>query len=200
MEFFYLYHLLIMMLFRQKQKRLHNLSDMELVDYYKIDQDSYIIGILYERYSHLVMGVSLNYLKNSQDAEDISMRIFMDLEKKIIKHSIQHFKSWLYQVTKNECLMELRKKKSPTKSTDEIQVAANEDDSEIKKELEIRINQLETALEDLKPIQKKCVSAFYIEDKSYQEISIELELPLNQVKSAIQNGKRNLKIWIENHE
>lgn len=200
MEIFYIYHLMVMMLFSQKKKKLHNLSDMELIDQYKVEQEPYIIGILYERYSHLVLGVGLNHLKNYQDAEDISMRVFIDLDKKLLKHSIQHFKSWLYQVTKNECLMELRKKKIPMKSTDEVQLEDENEEPELKVQLEKRINQLEEALQDLKPLQKKCVEAFYLNDKSYQEISIEFELPLNQVKSAIQNGKRNLKIWIESHE
>ncbi len=200
MEIFYLHHLMVMMLFSQKKKKLHNLSDIELIDHYKVEQEPYIIGIFYERYSHLVLGVGLNHLKNYQDAEDISMRVFIDLDKKLLKHSIQHFKSWLYQVTKNECLMELRKKKAPTKTSDEIQLIDENEDPNLKLELEKQLNKLEDALKELKPLQKKCVEAFYIHDKSYQEISIEFDLPLNQVKSAIQNGKRNLKIWLENHE
>jgi RNA polymerase sigma-70 factor (ECF subfamily) len=44
--------------------------------------------------------------------------------------------------------------------------------------------------------QKKCITLFYLEEKSYQEITAITGYTLNQVKSYIQNGKRNLKIYL----
>ena len=59
---------------------------------------------------------------------------------------------------------------------------------------------LENAIEDLKLEQKRCVKLFYLEEKSYQQISAELNLSLMQVKSAIQNGKRNIKLQLEKQD
>ena len=59
---------------------------------------------------------------------------------------------------------------------------------------------LENAIEDLKPEQKRCVKLFYLEEKSYQQISAELNLSLMKVKSAIQNGKRNIKLQLEKQD
>ena len=67
----------------------------------------------------------------------------------------------------------------------------NKDELETK---EAQFELLETALEDLKMEQQDCIRLFYIEKKSYDQISEQLNISLNQVKSAIQNGKRNLKI------
>ena len=69
-----------------------------------------------------------------------------------------------------------------------------------KTELENKLQLLEKAIEELKSEQQVCVRLFYIDQKSYNEISEQLNISLNTVKSAIQNGKRNLKIWIERNE
>ena len=53
------------------------------------------------------------------------------------------------------------------------------------------------ALKELSPEQQQCVILFYLQKKSYQEISEETGFTLMQVKSYIQNGKRNLRLMIE---
>lgn len=128
------------------------------------------------------------------DAEDLTSEIFERLSQKIHHHEIMHFKSWLYSVTKNECFMRLRKKNIQTSElNDDLfgEAPDNKDELETK---EAQFELLETALEDLKMEQKDCIRLFYIEKKSYDQISEQLNISLNQVKSAIQNGKRNLKI------
>jgi RNA polymerase sigma-70 factor (ECF subfamily) len=173
-------------------------TDNELIRLYKVNASTYTLPILYERYGHLVFGLCLKYLKNKNDAEDLTMNIYETLGQKLIKHEITHFKSWLYQVTKNECYMILRKKNPVTIS--EFELADNDTESlENLNALETNLNLLEKGIKALKEEQRLCVEQFYIYEKSYQEISIEFELPINTVKSAIQNGKRNLKIWMENH-
>ncbi len=128
------------------------------------------------------------------------MRIFGELGAKLLRHEIQHFKSWLYQVTRNECLQFLRKHK-PHETTviNELVQPAEEDDEETIR-LEGRLQLLEQAIGQLKDEQRTCVELFYLEQKSYNEISEHLSIPLTTVKSAIQNGKRNLKIWMERQE
>jgi len=182
-----------MLLGRRDTYKSH--SDEQLLSAYKKKQSSKIIGELYVRYGHLVFGTAMKYTKNKVDAEDITMVIFEKLPKKITSHEIQSFKSWLYMVTKNECLMFFRKKGNITlELTRELE---SEDTLEQKKNEEIQINLLEDAIETLKEEQKTCIKLFYLEYKSYQEIAELLYMDLKKVKSAIQNGKRNLKINLE---
>ena len=54
-----------------------------------------------------------------------------------------------------------------------------------------------SALKELNPEQQQCVTLFYLNKKSYQEISEATGYSLLQVKSYIQNGKRNLRILID---
>jgi RNA polymerase sigma-70 factor (ECF subfamily) len=182
------------MLFSRKNK-YKTLSDDELLRTYKDRQSSEVIGEYYQRYGHLVMGTSMKYLKNKFDAEDLVMNLFEKLPGKLLSHNISNFKSWLYMVTKNECLMLLRKKGNLTSSlTRELE---DTDDVDLKIEKEAQLEMLEDAIEDLKEEQKECIKLFYIESKSYQEITEMLRLDIKKVKSAIQNGKRNLKLNLE---
>mmetsp|Transcript_8089 Transcript_8089/g.8900 ORF Transcript_8089/g.8900 Transcript_8089/m.8900 type:complete len:109 (+) Transcript_8089:3-329(+) len=98
-------------------------------------------------------------------------------------------------VTKNECLMLLRKKGRVTAELTKELEASDELELTIKKEEQL--NALEEAIDDLKEEQQSCIKLFYLESRSYQEISALLQLDLKKVKSAIQNGKRNLKLNLE---
>ena len=178
-----------------KRTKYKSLSDEELLSLYKEKQSSEILGEYYQRYGHLVMGTSMKYLKNKFDAEDLVMNLFEKLPKKLLSHNIANFKSWLYMVTKNECLMLLRKKGNLTSTLTRELEDTNEVELKIEKETQLEL--LEDAIEDLKAEQKECIKLFYIESKSYQEITELLRLDIKKVKSAIQNGKRNLKINLE---
>ena len=62
---------------------------------------------------------------------------------------------------------------------------------------DLTLELMETSLKELNPEQLQCVTLFYLEKKSYQEITESTGFSMLQVKSYIQNGKRNLKILIE---
>ena len=64
-------------------------------------------------------------------------------------------------------------------------------------EQELSIVKLEKCIETLEGAQKRCVKLFYLREKCYKDIVVETGFDLNQVKSYIQNGKRNLKICME---
>jgi RNA polymerase sigma-70 factor (ECF subfamily) len=183
------------MLFR-KRNTYHQLSDEELVLNYRNEAASEIIGEIYKRYGHLVMGTCMKYLKNRADAEDMTMILFEKLPHKLANHNIERFKSWLYMVTKNECLMLLRKKGHVSAEiTKELEAS---DELHVVEAKEVQYEILEEAIKELKEEQRKCIELFYIESKSYQEITSLLQLDIKKVKSAIQNGKRNLKLTLEN--
>lgn len=182
-------------MFSGKRKKYKQLEDQELLALYKNSKASDIVGEFYRRYGHLVMGTAMKYLKNTFDAEDLVMHLFEKLPSKLETHSIQHFKSWLYMVTKNECLMQLRKKGNLTVEMTRELEATN--DLNLTLEKEEQLTALEHAIEDLKEEQKTCIKLFYLESKSYQEITEMLNIDLKKVKSAIQNGKRNLKLNLE---
>ncbi len=178
----------------------NQLDDNELIRRYCEEDNSNYLGILFKRYSHLVLGLCIKYLKNEDEAQDLVMNIFEKLTADLKKHKIEFFKSWLYTYSKNMCLMELRKKQSQLKKDIELQdnkVLFMDSGSDLhlnsNDEKENTISQLETALSTLSKEQKQCIILFYYKNKSYNEIVDITGFNANEVKSYIQNGKRNLK-------
>lgn len=185
-------------------KKIKAKTDEELLAEFLDNRDMEVLGELYSRYMHLIYGVSLKYFKDRGKSQDAVMQIFEKINVEIERHEIRNFKSWLYVVTKNHCLMELRKTK-PGKTllvSEENELAAfMENEPELhpidREKEEINEQALNHCIERLKKEQKQCIRLFYFEGKSYREISVILKLEEKKVKSFIQNGKRNLKICLE---
>ena len=181
---------------------IEQLSDIELVLQYKSTNDAVFFAELYQRYTHLVLGTCFKYLKNEAESRDAVMDIFEKLLVDLKKHEVQFFKSWLYMVTKNHCLMQLRKKNDQhvpldlLKTTDENFVE-NAEAIHLHSQSADDEKELYEALNELNDQQKKCVELFYLKNKCYQDIADETGFTLMQVKSYIQNGKRNLKLILE---
>lgn len=185
-------------------EKYNHFSDNELITEYKTTKNNVFVGILYKRYSHLVLGLSLKYLKDLDEAKDAVMQIFEKLLSDLLKHNIEYFKSWLYTLSKNHCLMILRTKQSRLKKEINLQVNADsfmETESNLHpntaEEKEKQYTLLEKAIDELNEDQKKCIELFYLKEKSYNQIVDITGYSLNEVKSFIQNGKRNLKIKLE---
>lgn len=189
-----------------KHKSLKPLSDLELVLKFKESGDNSYLGEIFERYTHLVFGVCLKYLQDHDESKDAVMAIFEKLIDDLKKHEIANFKSWLHSVAKNHCLMFLRTQKSVSFKNEEFKIHSNqfmESDEFLhlfeENKTEKEIGNLNDALKDLNEEQKLCIDLFYLKEKSYQEVSEETGFTMNQVKSFIQNGKRNLKIYLTNN-
>lgn len=185
-------------MFQRKKKKYRLLGDDELIAVYKKTQDQDAFAVIYERYGHLVMGVCLKYLKDETEAEDLTSSIFETMGQKICKHEIEYFKGWLHRLVKNECLMFLRKSKIQFLHQAQIEVLSEEKTDP--QPLENQLIAVEDSLNQLKTDQATCLRLFYLENKSYQEVSLLTKLDLKQVKSAIQNGKRNLKLILIQHD
>ncbi|MEO9532682.1 MAG: sigma-70 family RNA polymerase sigma factor [Crocinitomicaceae bacterium] len=157
-------------------------------------------GEIFIRYSPLVMGLCLKYLKQSVEAEDMMMRIFERLPSKIKKSEITNFKNWLYTVVRNECFMELRKKQINTSDFETALIYTEDFSNKQLQEVlekEKKITEVESSLAQLKDEQRTCIELFYIKKLDYASICKETGYELKKVKSFIQNGKRNLKLIIE---
>ncbi len=177
-------------------------SDEKLIERFKLQDDSQSLAELFTRYSTLVYGVCLKYLKDRDDAKDAVMQIFEKLNTSLKVHHIDYFKSWLYTTVKNHCLMQLRAQKKVFKQ--EIDPNFVESDMilhhDIDQGKEHDLTKLELCIEKLNNGQRECVRLFYLEEKCYKDIVNSTGITLNKVKSHIQNGKRNLKICLEQSE
>jgi RNA polymerase sigma factor (sigma-70 family) len=185
---------------------IHNISpsaadDNDLVLQFRQTGDIKLLGALYDRYLELVYGVCLKYLKETESAKDAVMEIFIQLGDKLNRHEVANFRSWLYSVAKNHCLMQLRSaSKVKAVNFDEgimqLQAEMHPPDGN---EKEWQLDQLTKCMETLPADQKQIVSLFYLQEKCYKEIAEISGFEWNRVRSLVQNGRRNLKICMDNN-
>jgi RNA polymerase sigma-70 factor (ECF subfamily) len=180
-----------------KSSAKNSKSDLELVADYKVTGDTVCIEILFNRYCHLVFAVAMKYLHNAEESKDAVIDIFEKVPKDISLYDIRNFSNWLFVITKNHCFRLLKKRKSafPEDALDsgaqEFWEDAGDDDLE-----KLLVEHLEESLKTLNEEQRICISLFYLKEKSYVEIEQTTGFTYKQVKSHIQNGKRNLKIYL----
>lgn len=185
-------------------KNIHDnaLPDKDLVEMFKASGDLEVLAILFQRYMDLLYGVCLKYLKEPETAKDAVMQVFEELVQKLPKHQVDNFKSWLYTLAKNYCLMQLRTPKN-LKTTE-----FNPDSMQSGEEMHLNgvmlkeenLQKMERCLQTLSAEQKVSVELFYLQNKCYKEIADITGLDWNKVRSFIQNGRRNLKICMEKTE
>ena len=171
-------------------------TDTELIQLHK--KGELVFGSIYERYHLLVLGSCMKYLKNKSDAEDAVSDIFESISKKLKSHQVDHFKSWLYTVTRNHCIEKLRKENRHRDKKNQAEFVYSEsifhpddivDDEMIKK--------LNACLVQLPEKQHEAVKLFYFEKVKYKDIADRMDISWDKVRSFIQNARRNLKICIE---
>jgi RNA polymerase sigma factor (sigma-70 family) len=177
-----------------------HLTDNELVQQYKATANKVFVGELYKRYTHLVLGMCINYFKDRDAAKDMVLQIFEKLFDELKKREVENFKAWLTFVVRNYCISELRKMQTQAnRDADyqyELKSQTSEDENETLIEEEQKLEALGKAMDRLNPFQKKCIELFYFKNMTYTQIVQLTGYSVNEVKSYIQNGKRNLKMII----
>jgi RNA polymerase sigma factor (sigma-70 family) len=180
-------------------QKLNHIDDKDLLERFYSDHNNEWLGELLPRYTLLLFGVCMKYLKNEEDAKDCVQQIFLKAINELHKYKVEYFKSWIYMIAKNHCLMKLRDKgKYAVEITERM--AATADISEDKNQLiekDNTLSEMQSSLQQLNHEQQLCVTLFYLQKRSYTEIAAETGYSMMQVKSNIQNGKRNLRLLLE---
>lgn len=183
---------------RPMADRFQHITDADLLANFYRDGNQEWIGALLQRYTLLLLGVCMKYLKNETEAKDCVQQIFLKVLTEVPKYKIDFFKSWLYMVAKNHCLMRLRdKNKNARELSENNSLAHTETDKQDLLQNEETYDLLEASIDELNEEQRLCIRLFYLQKQSYQQIACKTGFSLMQVKSYIQNGKRNLKILLE---
>ena len=178
-------------------------TDEDLLKEFRRSGDLELLGKIYSRYMHMVYGVCLKYFRDREESMDAVMQIFEKLIVEIPKHDIENFRSWLHAVARNYCLMEIRSRKSHIERINEwinetaIFMEYEEDLHPIDSDEYDLDKALEDCIKKLKDYQRECIRQFYFDNKCYKEIAVNLDLDEKKVKSHLQNGKRNLKLCLE---
>jgi len=175
-------------------------TDKELLAAFKETGDINHLSTLYQRYMDLVFGVCLKYFKDPERSKDAVMDIFNELNTKLRVHEVENFKGWLHVLSRNYCLMQLRSPRNIKTIEFNASFMYSEQNMHLNGEAlekEENFKKLEQCMETLPEEQKRSVMLFYLENKCYNEIAEITGFEWSKVRSYIQNGKRNLKICID---
>lgn len=188
-----------MWLFKKKEYS----SDEELLKHYKQSGNKDLFADLFKKHVSVVYGTCLFYLQDKDEAQDATMQLFEKLMLDINNREIDNFKGWLSFVVRNHCISIIRKNKSQNKNIKSYYEFEYEDANyETEEKIntvsdDVMLENMKQCLPKLKENQRLCVELFYLNNKSYQDIANQTEFTLNEIKSYIQNGKRNLKLLLE---
>ncbi len=182
-----------------KPSQYNHIEDKELIENFRKDGNNKWLGILLPRYTLMLYGVSMKYLKDEDLARDSVQQIFLKVLNELKKYKVDYFKSWLYTLAKNHCLAQLKSRGHYFHEVNDNLIKAGSDEEDLLRinEKERDLTNMNEALESLSIDQRTCITLFYLEKKSYQEVAEITNFTLGQVKSHIQNGKRNMRINLE---
>ncbi|MEL7162764.1 MAG: sigma-70 family RNA polymerase sigma factor, partial [Bacteroidota bacterium] len=173
-------------------------TDQELVRAFCADNRREALGLLYQRYGHLVVGLCLDYLKDREAARDATMDVFEKVTLKVCNQPIDSFRAWLFYTSRNHCIDVLRKRVRERERLEKVSRTTGVEFPEAERPLsEERLRHLPDALARLSVEQANCIKLFYLRGKSYAEVAEATDYDLKQVKSYLQNGRRNLRIQLE---
>lgn len=169
------------------------LSDETLLETYRATKDNTWLGYLLQRYTMLLLGVAMKYMRDKEPAQDAVQHVFEKVLLHLPEGEIHNFKGWLYILMRNHCLQSLRGKPHIMDDKQLKYIAAENSEEELLQR-DYTLAQMEGALEELNVMQKQAIVLFYLKKQSYQQIMEQTGYSFEQVKSYIQNGKRNLKL------
>ena len=157
---------------------------------------------LMEAYAKKVYYAAFSFLKNTEDAADISQDVFLKAYTKIGTFDESYsFFPWIYKITKNLCLNRLKKAENNNSSLPEYEFIISKykepDSSLLDKE---NIRNLKAAINKLAENHKEIIFLKHFDECSYAEISEILDIPPGTVMSRLYNARKKLRDILEEQE
>jgi len=180
------------------------LEDFELIDKAVIGLDQQAYAMLRKRYKKAVYFMILKMIRDTDDAEDLTMEAFAKAFKNLHKFKKDYtFSTWLFRIATNNTIDFIRKKKLKTMSlntsmTDDggnsVTIDVEDDDNNPQDEFirSQRIEMVRIFVDKLPAKYRKLVELRYFDELSYEEIAQELDKPLGTVKAQLHRSRELL--------
>jgi RNA polymerase sigma-70 factor (ECF subfamily) len=169
----------------------HDDDDRALVRRY-LDGDRHAAGSLVDRYQRIVFNIALRMLSNVQDAEDVTQTVFGNVFDSISSYDPKYrFFSWIYRMTVNESLNQLKRRKPMMTLDDRSDIPARQVSTDDAVETEDLVRM---ALMDLNPDDRAIVVLQHFRALSYAEIAEILEIPVITVKSRLFTARERMRL------
>jgi len=159
------------------------------------------LGVLFERYRHMVYNVAYRITRSHHDASDVTQETFIKVFKSISRfRGESNVETWIYRIAVNSALNHLRKmgrrKEEPLDDVPEVEIPPTErssDDPERyleRREIRRAISQ---AMRKLSPEHRAVVVLHDVEGLTHAEISKILGCSEGTVKSRLHYARRKLR-------
>ena len=184
-------------------------KDLELVQA-AVTGDQSAYAALMDRYRDSIYFMMLKMVKNSDDADDLTIEAFGKAFNRLQQYSPNYaFSTWLFKIASNNCIDFIRKKRIKVTSMDVgitnsdgekmyIDARSNTKDPEETVMHKQKVMHMRDLVSKLKPRYRVLVEKRYFEELSYEEIATELDLPLGTVKAQLFRARDFLSNMIEN--
>ncbi|WP_235294233.1 RNA polymerase sigma factor [Portibacter lacus] len=184
---------------QKPEKNIDLKEDIASIQKYKKSRDQADMTVFFSKYMSMIYAVCLKYLKNEEKSKDAVMDIYEKLVEKLLKHEVAYPKSWLYTLTKNHCYEILRSQSRVLEKENQAAIMYSDDVYRLSniEEKEAELGMLENCIEKLETEQQQSVRLFYLEKKTYKEVTDLMSITWSRARSLIQNGRRNLKNCME---
>lgn len=171
-------------------------KDLELVEA-AIEGDQLAYAELMDRYRESIYFMMLKMVKNTDDADDLTIEAFGKAFNRLKQYSPNYaFSTWLFKIASNNCIDFIRKKRIQVTSMDTgvqtdsgetvyIDAKSSTRDPEESIMHKQKVLHMRDLVSKLKPRYRILVEKRYFEELSYEEISEELGLPLGTVKAQL---------------
>lgn len=172
------------------------IDDAKLLEMYRFQADERAFKELYRRYASLVFGVCMRHLKDVDASKDGVVVVFEKAMNTWKDQQIDDVSGWLYRVTRNVCLMEIRaqrRRQNRNRIFTELHtesVAHPPVDEDVWAGME-----LQKAVAALSDHQRACIEGYYFKKMSYYQVASTMGIQVKDVKSALQNARKNLRLW-----
>ena len=154
-------------------------------------------SFLVEKYQKMVYTLALKLMKKSEEAEEMAQDTFVKAFQKLDSYEGKSkFSTWLYSITYNACISELRKRRIEFKSLDDRQVSDQDEqrmhDYYRENRKEDQEKYLNLALEKLPEDDQVLVTLYYYENQSMDEISQITGLTVSNIKVKIHRARKKM--------
>ena len=156
--------------------------------------DTQCFSHLVDKYKDIVYSIALKVLRNNEDAEEMAQESFIKAYKSLNTFKgTAKFSTWLYRITYNNCISEVRKKKLKFVSTDDIQISDEPEEMNFDDiPEENRAKYVKAALDKLPEEEYTIILLYYFEDKSVEEIGQITKLSESNVKVKLFRARKKL--------
>ncbi len=181
---------------------LKDLEDSELISLCLAQgsKDDRPFQALFDRYHGIVWRVCYNFMRNPQDAEDLTQEVFVRVYRSLgTFEGRSSLKSWIYRIAMNTCTNEVRRRKRRPQAAEkdvdamaEYLPSCTTTESEWQK-LNLR-GQMAMAFSQLRPEELDILTLRDVEERPYSEITELLSISLSAAKMRALRARESLKL------